>query len=98
MLPVSVVVLGRVHVGGCTPWQAGPGARTHRTPGNRRATAARIADRAARPGLVHPPGAAEHRRMATTDTTGLRWRGWQQEAALRMLENNRRPDVAERPE
>ena len=28
----------------------------------------------------------------------LRARGWQQEAALRMLENNLHPDVAERPE
>jgi urocanate hydratase len=31
-------------------------------------------------------------------TTDLRCRGWQQEAALRMLENNLHPDVAERPE
>src|SRR5580692_7096173 len=31
-------------------------------------------------------------------TRGLRCRGWQQEAALRMLENNLHPDVAERPE
>jgi urocanate hydratase len=31
-------------------------------------------------------------------TKGLRCRGWQQEAALRMLENNLHPDVAERPE
>jgi urocanate hydratase len=30
--------------------------------------------------------------------TELRCRGWQQEAALRMLENNLHPDVAERPE
>jgi urocanate hydratase len=30
--------------------------------------------------------------------TGLRCRGWEQEAALRMLENNLHPDVAERPE
>jgi urocanate hydratase len=29
---------------------------------------------------------------------GLRCRGWQQEAALRMLENNLHPDVAERPD
>ena len=29
--------------------------------------------------------------------TGLRCRGWQQEAALRMLENNLHPDVAEKP-
>ncbi len=29
--------------------------------------------------------------------TGLRCRGWQQEAALRMLENNLHPDVAENP-
>ena len=28
----------------------------------------------------------------------MRCRGWQQEAALRMLENNLDPDVAERPE
>ncbi len=31
-------------------------------------------------------------------STELRCRGWQQEAALRMLENNLHPDVAERPE
>jgi urocanate hydratase len=30
--------------------------------------------------------------------TDLRCRGWQQEAALRMLENNLHPDVAEKPE
>ncbi|HEV2999745.1 MAG TPA: urocanate hydratase [Solirubrobacteraceae bacterium] len=36
--------------------------------------------------------------MATTGTSHLRCRGWQQEAALRMLENNLHPDVAERPE
>jgi urocanate hydratase len=30
--------------------------------------------------------------------TGMRCRGWQQEAALRMLENNLHPDVAEKPE
>ena len=30
-------------------------------------------------------------------TQTLRCRGWQQEAALRMLENNLDPDVAERP-
>ena len=29
---------------------------------------------------------------------GLRCRGWQQEAALRMLENNLHPDVAEKPQ
>jgi urocanate hydratase len=29
---------------------------------------------------------------------GMRCRGWQQEAALRMLENNLHPDVAEKPE
>jgi urocanate hydratase len=27
----------------------------------------------------------------------MRCRGWQQEAALRMLENNLHPDVAEKP-
>ena len=31
-------------------------------------------------------------------TERLRCRGWQQEAALRMLENNLHPDVAEKPE
>ena len=30
-------------------------------------------------------------------STGLRCKGWQQEAALRMLENNLHPDVAENP-
>jgi urocanate hydratase len=33
-----------------------------------------------------------------TVPTEMRCRGWQQEAALRMLENNLHPDVAERPE
>jgi urocanate hydratase len=33
-----------------------------------------------------------------TVPTELRCRGWQQEAALRMLENNLNPDVAEKPE
>jgi urocanate hydratase len=35
--------------------------------------------------------------MSTT-TDALRCRGWQQEAALRMLENNLHPDVAEKPD
>jgi urocanate hydratase len=34
----------------------------------------------------------------TTTSDGLRCRGWQQEAALRMLENNLHPDVAENPQ
>jgi urocanate hydratase len=34
----------------------------------------------------------------TSPETELRCRGWEQEAALRMLENNLHPDVAERPE
>jgi urocanate hydratase len=34
---------------------------------------------------------------ATSSEDGLRCRGWQQEAALRMLENNLHPDVAEKP-
>jgi urocanate hydratase len=33
-----------------------------------------------------------------TAPTEMRCRGWQQEAALRMLENNLHPDVAEKPE
>jgi urocanate hydratase len=33
-----------------------------------------------------------------TTHTDMRCRGWQQEAALRMLENNLHPDVAEKPE
>jgi urocanate hydratase len=36
--------------------------------------------------------------MTSTGATALRCRGWQQEAALRMLENNLHPDVAERPQ
>ena len=49
------------------------------------------------PPAARPPGsrttpAASHRPGA------LRCRGWQQEAALRMLENNLHPDVAENPE
>src|ERR671933_156749 len=34
----------------------------------------------------------------TSSDTELRCRGWEQEAALRMLENNLHPDVAERPQ
>jgi urocanate hydratase len=34
----------------------------------------------------------------TTRISELRCRGWQQEAALRMLENNLHPDVAEKPD
>lgn len=34
----------------------------------------------------------------TTDPLTLRCKGWEQEAALRMLENNLHPDVAEKPE
>ena len=36
--------------------------------------------------------------MTRAGGTALRCRGWQQEAALRMLENNLHPDVAEKPE
>jgi urocanate hydratase len=36
--------------------------------------------------------------MPTIPAQELRCRGWQQEAALRMLENNLHPDVAERPQ
>jgi urocanate hydratase len=35
--------------------------------------------------------------QTTLSGNGLRCRGWQQEAALRMLENNLHPDVAEKP-
>jgi urocanate hydratase len=35
--------------------------------------------------------------MSTMADQGMRCRGWQQEAALRMLENNLHPDVAEKP-
>jgi urocanate hydratase len=34
----------------------------------------------------------------TTDALTLRCKGWEQEAVLRMLENNLHPDVAEKPE
>ncbi len=47
------------------------------------------------------PADRAERRMAgmsqTHTESGLRCRGWQQEAALRMLENNLHPDVAEKP-
>ena len=36
--------------------------------------------------------------MGVDLSEGMRCRGWQQEAALRMLHNNLHPDVAERPE
>jgi urocanate hydratase len=41
---------------------------------------------------------AETRMVRSPRGTELRCRGWQQEAALRMLMNNLDPDVAERPE
>ena len=41
---------------------------------------------------------AADRECCDDRTAELRCRGWQQEAALRMLENNLHPDVAEKPE
>src|SRR5450432_4921456 len=35
--------------------------------------------------------------MSSTTDAGMSCRGWQQEAALRMLQNNLHPDVAEKP-
>ena len=49
------------------------------------------------PGL-HRRQAGGERTRGGADMTELRCRGWQQEAALRMLENNLHPDVAEKPE
>ena len=43
------------------------------------------------------PTAAAPRVVRAARGTSLRCRGWQQEAALRMLENNLDPDVAEKP-
>ncbi len=43
------------------------------------------------------PGGDNAAMSETPETTSLRCRGWQQEAALRMLENNLHPDVAEDP-
>src|SRR4051794_27569111 len=45
-----------------------------------------------------PVGAETAAMARTSSDTELRCRGWEQEAALRMLENNLHPDVAERPE
>ncbi|MGH9465393.1 MAG: urocanate hydratase, partial [Thermoanaerobaculia bacterium] len=47
------------------------------------------------PSAVAPPGA---RLVRAPRGTALACRGWQQEAALRMLMNNLDPEVAERPE
>jgi urocanate hydratase len=44
------------------------------------------------------PAATEHRVIRAPRGSELSCRGWQQEAALRMLMNNLDPDVAERPE
>ena len=43
-------------------------------------------------------GAGDRLAAMTPTQAELRCRGWQQEAALRMLENNLHPDVAEKPE
>ena len=44
------------------------------------------------------PSAARPRRVTAPRGKDLSCRGWQQEAALRMLMNNLDPDVAERPD
>ena len=68
-----------------------------------RPLARRGRDRRGRERIVTDAHAAM-RGNSTTDPGGvtvtetLRCRGWQQEAALRMLENNLHPDVAEKPE
>src|SRR5215216_4894157 len=48
-----------------------------------------------RSGTLSSDGTGATMSMSQTE---MRCRGWQQEAALRMLENNLHPDVAERPE
>src|SRR5918997_140663 len=66
----------------------GPGNRLVRgTPGRIGPMTTTIAPPAARPRTVRAPRGTE-----------ISCRGWQQEAALRMLMNNLDPDVAERPE
>src|SRR4051812_23558131 len=58
-----------------------------------------IRDRRRPPGLRSPGPPPQTAAMAQTSSeTGLRCRGGEQEAALRMLENNLHPDVAERPQ
>jgi len=44
------------------------------------------------------PSTLQHREIRAARGTELSCRGWQQEAALRMLMNNLDPDVAERPD
>src|SRR5918911_4980670 len=51
-----------------------------------------------RPGSWRRRRARPERCCSVAPMTDLRCRGWEQEAALRMLENNLHPDVAERPE
>ena len=48
--------------------------------------------------VARPPAAARPRRVTAPRGSQLSCRGWQQEAALRMLMNNLDPDVAERPD
>src|SRR3954447_21232932 len=43
-------------------------------------------------------GSVASRMTSPPPAQELRCRGWQQEAALRMLENNLHPDVAEKPD
>jgi urocanate hydratase len=49
-------------------------------------------------GTVDAPGARSTRRIAAPRGRTISCKGWQQEAALRMLMNNLDPEVAERPE
>src|ERR687883_1160718 len=51
-----------------------------------------------RPGSWRRRRARPERCCSVAPMTDLRCRGWEQEAALRMLENNLHPDVAERPQ
>ena len=61
------------------------------------APTARMTGPPADPG-PHRREAGGERTRGGAEMTGLRCRGWQQEAALRMLENNLHPDVAEKPQ
>ena len=51
------------------------------------------------PDVMNPPLAEQKPRPVSAPRgTTISCKGWQQEAALRMLMNNLDPDVAERPE
>ena len=103
-LKARTVVENAAHVVATELVCAAQGLEFHRplrsTAALERAARARARVRAARGGGPIAGGGAGRagRRAADRGAGAVRCRGWVQEAALRMLENNLHPDVAERPE